>query len=151
MKKLSMNSPRELIRVLDTVLREHEESEDQGLLTKASVDNALDKYVVERLPTLYTKQILQQVSRIKSLQFTNSDLQVIFKTGAQSIRNRISKWQDCGIVGLAGSSPAQGGQGGKDAYLYSVIDGRVQRLLSRSLLLGPEYELEDESDDIVSL
>jgi hypothetical protein len=150
MKKLSMNSPRELIRVLDTVFREHEESEDQGLLTQASVDNALDKYVVERLPTLYSKQILQQVSRIKSLQFTNSDLQTIFKTGAQNIRNRINKWQDCGIVGLAGSRPAQGGQGGKDAYLYTVIDGRVQRLLSRSLLLGPEYELEDDPEDFAS-
>jgi len=147
MIKLSMNSPRELIRIIDITIREHDELGGHGLLITSSVERALDKYVVERLPSLYPKQVLQQVSRIKNLQFANSDLQAIFKTGSQNIRNRISKWQDCGIVAQTGTRPAQGGQQGRDAFLYAVIDTRVRRLISRSLLLGPEYEVDEEAEE----
>lgn len=147
MIQLSMNSPRELIRIIDITIREHDELGGGGLLIPSSVESALDKYVVERLPSLYPKPVLQQVSRIKSIQFANSDLQVIFRTGAQTIRNRIKKWQDCGIVGQTGTRPAQGDQQGRDAFIYSVIDTRVRRLISRSLALGPEYEVDEEADD----
>jgi hypothetical protein len=145
--RMSMNSPRELIRILDITIREHEESRADGPLIQSSVDNALDKYVIERLPSLYPKQVLQQVSRINQIQFTNSDLQTVFKSGAQMVRNRIKKWQDCGIVGQIGSRPAQGGQQGRDAILYAVIDSRIHRLISRSLVLGPEYEVGENEDD----
>lgn len=148
MVRMSMNSPRELIRILDITIREHDESGSNGPLVRSSVDSALDKYVIERLPSLYPKQVLQQVSRINQIQFTNGDLQPIFKSGAQNVRNRIKKWQDCGIVGQVGSRPAQGGQQGRDAFLYAVIDSRVHRLISRSLVLGPEYEVEEDADDL---
>lgn len=148
MIRMSMNSPRELIRILDITIREHDESGTDGLLVRTTVDSALDKYVIERLPSLYPKQVLQQVSRINQLQFTNSDLQPIFKSGAQIVRNRIKKWQDCGIVGQVGSRPAQGGQQGRDAFLYAVIDSRVHRLISRSLVLGPEYEVDEDADGL---
>ncbi|PZV05327.1 MAG: hypothetical protein DCF23_03420 [Cyanobium sp.] len=146
--RMSMNSPRELIRILDITIREHDESGTDGLLVGSTVESALDKYVIERLPSLYPKQVLQQVSRINQLQFTNSDLQPIFKTDAQNVRNRIKRWQDCGIVGQVGSRPAQGGQQGRDAYLYAVIDSRVHRLISRSLVLGPEYAAGEDVDDL---
>lgn len=151
MIQLSMNSPRELIRIIDITIREHDEIGAGGLLVPGSVESALDKYVVERLPELYPKQVLQQVSRIKSTQFANNDLQAIFKAGPQNIRNRINKWQDCGIVSQVGTRPAQGGQQGRDAYLYGVIDTRVRRLISRSLALGPEYELDEEAEDAETL
>jgi len=151
MIQLSMNSPRELIRIIDITIREHDEIGAGGLLVPGSVESALDKYVVERLPELYPKQVLQQVSRIKSTQFANNDLQAIFKAGPQNIRNRINKWQDCGIVSQFGARPAQGGQQGRDAYLYGVIDTRVRRLISRSLVLGPEYELDEEAEDAETL
>ena len=145
--RMSMNSPRELIRILDVTFREHEESGADALLVRSSVENALDKYVIERLPNIYSKQILQQVSRINQVEFTNSDLQPVFKSGEQIVRNRIRKWQDCGIVSQVGSRPAQGGQQGRGAIVYGVIDSRLHRLISRSLVLGREYEIAEDEDD----
>jgi hypothetical protein len=80
-------------------------------------------------------------------EFTNSDLQPVFKSGPQNVRNRIKKWQDFGIVGQVGSRPAQGGQQGRDAFVYAVIDSRVHRLISRSLVLGPKYEGGEDEDE----
>jgi hypothetical protein len=62
--RMSMYSPRELIRILDRAIREHDECGADGPLVRSTVDSALDKYVIERLPSLYPKQVLQQVSRI---------------------------------------------------------------------------------------
>jgi hypothetical protein len=148
--QLCMRSPRELIRVLDTVIREHDEmlasETDTTLVTQDSIDRALDKYTVETLPRLYGKQPLQQIVRMPVGSFTNRDVQNQFRINDQSARNRIRGWEDAGMVARTGTRPAEGGQAGKPANEYSVIDQRLRRLLQRQLSLGPDFDLMDEDD-----
>lgn len=148
---LCMRSPRELIRVLDTAVREHDElftsSATHSLLLKASVDRALDKYTVETLPRLYSRLPLQQIVRMTTGAFTNRDAQTTFKINEQSARNRIRGWEDAGIVARSGTRPAESGQsGGKPANEYSIVDQRIRRLIQRQLSLGPEFDLTDNEE-----
>ncbi|HUX82705.1 MAG TPA: hypothetical protein VMV35_07690 [Halothiobacillus sp.] len=142
---LCMRSPRELIRVLDTVIREHDEmfsSElQQHLLTKESIDRALDKYTIETLPRIFPKQSLQQIVRMPLGAFTNREVQSLFRINDQSARNRIRNWEDAGMVARTGTRPAEGGQAGKPANEYTVIDQRLLRLPVRQLSLGPDFDL----------
>ncbi|WP_291997082.1 hypothetical protein [Candidatus Accumulibacter sp. ACC012] len=151
MISLCMKSPRELIRILDTVVREHDEhfanQASPPLIVKESVDRALDKYTVETLPQLYARLPLQQIVRMNSMVFTNKDVQNKFRINGQSARNRIRVWEDAGIVALTGTRPAEGGQAGKPANEYSIVDQRIHRLLQRKLSLGPKFDLAD--DDIL--
>jgi len=147
--QLCMRSPRELIRVLDATVREHDElygtSGIHSLLMQDSVDRALDKYTVETLPRLYSKMPLQQISRLSLGAFSNRDIQTTFRINEGSARNRIRGWEDAGMVAKSGTRPAEGGQAGKPANEYSVVDQRIRRLLQRQLSLGPEFEtVEDE-------
>lgn len=148
--QLCMRSPRELIRVLDTVVREHDELHEvesvSSRITRDSIDRALDKYAIETLPRLYAKQPLQQIVRMPLGAFTNRDVQNQFRINDQSARNRIRGWEDAGMVARTGTRPAEGGQAGKPANEYSVIDQRLRRLLQRQLSLGPDYDLIDEED-----
>lgn len=148
--QLCMRSPRELIRLLDTVVREHDEQfggdAASTLLSHESVDRALDKYTIETLPRLFGKQPLQQIVRMAPGAFTNRDVQNQFRINDQSARNRIRGWEDAGMVARTGTRPAEGGQAGKPANEYSVVDQRVRRLLRRQLSLGPDFDLMDEDD-----
>lgn len=148
--QLCMRSPRELIRVLDTVVREHDEmiqgDPTLSLVTQESIDRALDKYTVETLPRLYGKQPLQQIVRMPMGAFTNRDVQNQFRVNDQSARNRIRRWEDVGMVARTGTRPAEGGQAGKPANEYSVVDQRLRRLLQRELSLGPDFDLIDDDD-----
>ena len=148
---LCMRSPRELIRVLDTAVREHDElfssAATHSLLLKESVDRALDKYTVETLPRLYTKPPLQQIVRMTIGAFTNRDTQTTFKINEQSARNRIRGWEDAGMVAKTGTRPAESGQsGGKPANEYSIVDQRIRRLIQRQLSLGPEFDMAEEEE-----
>lgn len=149
---LCMRSPRELIRVLDTVIREHDEMfgfESQlCLLTQQSIDRALDRYTIETLPRIFSKNSLQQLVRMPSGPFSNRDVQSQFRINDQSARNRIRIWEDAGMVARTGTRPAEGGQAGKPANEYSVIDQRLRRLLERQLSLGPEFDFMDEVGDL---
>jgi len=147
---LCMRSPRELIRVLDTVIREHDEmfsgEEASPRLVQASIDRALDKYTIETLPRLYARLPLQQIVRMNSVVFTNRDVQKLFRINDQSARNRIRGWEDAGMIGKTGTRPAEGGQAGKPANEYSIVDQRICRLLQCRLSLGPEFDMVEEED-----
>jgi len=152
MISLCMRSPRELIRILDTVVREHDEAFSGELspprIVQDSIDRALDKYAIETLPGLYGRLALQQIVRMNSAVFTNKDVQNLFRINDQSARNRIRVWEDAGIAAKTGTRPAEGGQAGKPANEYSIVDQRIRRLLQRGLSLGPEFDLgEDEQPE----
>jgi hypothetical protein len=144
--ELAMRSPRELIRVLDTILREHDDQHaaDSAAprLLGASIDRALDKYAIETVKTVFKRPHLQQIQKLGLPIFINKDVQTAFKTNDQSARNRISAWVDAGFVTQTGSRPAEGGTGGKPSYEYTVTDHRVRRILERGLSLGAEFETE---------
>lgn len=140
----AMNSPRELIRALDTVVREHEDLHaGQGntpLLDTRSVSLALDKYSVEATRRIYRKLHLQQINKVGAPSFINTQVQKALRINSQSARSRINEWIDAGLVAHTGSRPAEGGSGGKPAYEYNVVDSRVRRLLKNDISLGAEFD-----------
>jgi hypothetical protein len=146
--RMSMWSPRELIRILDTIVREHDDeyslAAETRLLTQDSIDRALDKYSVEAVRRMFDRVHLQQLSRLRLQTFINKDVQAAFRINAESARNRIRSWVDAGIVTQTGSRQAEGGVGGKPWYEYSITDLRVKRLITRDLDIG--LELDDLGD-----
>lgn len=146
--RMSMWSPRELIRILDTIVREHDDEHsleaETRLLTQESIDRALDKYSVEAVRRMFDRVHLQQLSRLRLQTFINKDVQAAFRINAESARNRIRSWVDAGIVTQTGSRQAEGSAGGKPWYEYSITDLRVKRLITRDLNIG--LELDDLGD-----
>lgn len=140
-----MNSPRELIRIFDTVLRENEEQEPGALKIKAQhTAVALDKYCAEAIKRIFEKTQIQQLSKLGKPVFINKDIQKTFRINIQSAKSRIDSWIDSGLATLSGSRPAEGGGGGKPANEYSVIDIRVRRLIEKKISLGAEYTALDD-------
>ncbi len=111
-----------------------------------TLDLALDKYTLETLPRVYERTHLQQISRLETTTFTNREVQSKFRINVQSARNRIRAWIDAGIAAQTGTRAAEGDSGGKPAHEYSIVDSRVSRMLSRSLSLGPDFDLGGDVD-----
>lgn len=150
---ISQLSPRELIRVLDTIVREHEnlhsESNPIPLLHQESIDKGLDAYAKESVTVVYLEQILRQVLMLNKVKFINKDVQTRFNTNENSARSRIKRWTDAGIVAQTGYRQSEGGVGGKPSFEYSIMDQRVCRIIDRDLM--PLMQTEANSDDEASL
>lgn len=155
--RVSMRSPRELIRLMDVVVREHDilhgEDSGQALIGQDSVEMGLDKYATDVVSTMYGERLLAQIFRLNKLTFTNKDVQFTFRVGAQSARTRIQSWENAGIIKLSGTRAAEGASGGKPANEYTIVDARVERVMRRQLVAyseaiieEPEFSLEDETD-----
>jgi predicted transcriptional regulator len=141
----STRSPRELIRLMDVILREHDivhASKDEAvLLNRESFDLGQDVYVRDVINSVYGEKILGQIYRLKRDAFTNKDVQATFKVNDQSARARIQAWEDAGIVKQTGTRAAEGGRVGRPVYEYSVIDARVKRIITRQLIKQETSEL----------
>ena len=147
----SMRSPRELVRLLDTIVTEHDIIyADQSVNTKIddrSIEVGLDRYVKDTVNTIYDEKMLSQVYRLKDIKFTNKDVQGIFRIKSNSARNKIRTWEEVGMVKQTGTTAAEGDLGGKPSYEYTVVDTRVARVVARNLVEVDEEDLLDESED----
>jgi hypothetical protein len=151
---ISMRSPRELIRLMDVIIREHDirhaPSTETRLLDPESIDAGLDKYVTDVITTAYGERLLAQIFRLNRTVFTNKDVQNTFRVGAQSARTRIQSWENAGIIKLTGTRAAEGTQGGKPANEYTIVDTRIERIMTHRLVSyapdqpGPDLQSEDE-------
>ncbi|WP_200962607.1 hypothetical protein [Bosea sp. Root381] len=141
--KISLNSPRELIKLLDTIIREHDARGDDAsdLIDRASLDAGLDKYSVETIGKWFNPKYLQQVLRLGQVNFVNSDVQFAFKIGGQGARNKIKVWQDAGLVIQSGTSQSEAG--GKPVYRFTVADARVVRIIERNLVESVGAQLKE--------
>lgn len=133
---LSINSPREFIKLLDTVFREHDArgSGAPEKLDTTSIGIGQDKYVVETIGTSYDDKILQQVYRLGKIAFVNKDVQGTFKIGDQSARVKIKNWEDNGLVKQSGTLVPPSELGGQPAYRFIISDTRVERIIQRRLV-----------------
>lgn len=131
--KLSVNSPRELIKLLDIIVREHDArgSDAPDRLDQASLDLGQDKYAAETIDSWFAEKPLQQVLRLGKEAFVNKDVQTAFKIGDQGARVKIKNWEDAGLVRQSGTAPSD--SGGKPANRYVVADARVERIILRKL------------------
>lgn len=149
--QLSMQSPRELIKLLDTTMREHDAKGIEALLLgQESFDLGMDKYSIENIHGWFDSKTLQQVLRLGKTSFVNKDVQTVFRIGDQGARMRIKRWVDEGLVRQSGTSPSD--VGGKPVYRYIVADDRVERIINRHLDevvgAGPG---EDDSGDLLEM
>ncbi|WP_313032138.1 P-loop ATPase, Sll1717 family [Brucella sp.] len=147
---ISMRSPREMIRLLDVIIREHDvvyaENAEYTELTLNSIQAGIDKYVTDTISTVYGERLLAQIFRLNKLTFTNKDVQNTFRVGAQSARTRIQSWESAGIIKHIGTRAAEGVQGGKPANEYSIVDARIERVMARQLIKY-EGEVVAENDE----
>ncbi|MCP1573183.1 hypothetical protein J2S30_001562 [Herbaspirillum rubrisubalbicans] len=146
--KTAMGSPRELIRLWDTVIREHDNSNadaDAAVpLSRTSIDTGTDKYVMTVIHSFYDDKVVRQFARLGHITFTNKEVQAAFKIGPNSARRRIQDWTTQGIVKHTGTRAAEGDGGGKPNSEYSVMDQRVARIIERKLIVIQENDNEDE-------
>jgi hypothetical protein len=156
--KISMRSPREMIRLMDVIIREHDIRHaalaNNVLLSGASIEAGLDKYVTDVITTIYGERLLGQIFRLNRTVFTNKDVQLTFRVGAQSARTRIQSWENAGIVKLTGTRAAEGALGGKPANEYTIVDTRIERVMTRQLvtydpaqLSAPEPDFDPASEE----
>ncbi|WP_178088065.1 MULTISPECIES: P-loop ATPase, Sll1717 family [unclassified Pseudomonas] len=142
LSQLSLGSPRELIRLMDTLFREHDARGEEAppRIDQISVERAQDKYANDTIQTWYKKDTLHQLYRLGKTSFLNKDVQFTFKIGSQGARNKITKWTDAGLVRQSGAIPGE--SGGKPSFLYEVSDPRVVRIIERRLdkLVGAQLE-----------
>ncbi|MFJ2458030.1 hypothetical protein ACIOVC_05685 [Pseudomonas neuropathica] len=146
---LSLRSPRELIRLMDTLFREHDARGDDAppKIDMVSIELAQDKYARDTIQTRYKKDTLFQLYRLGKTTFINRDVQTTFRIGDQGARNKITKWSDVGLVRQSGS--VLGDLGGKPSFLYEVSDPRVARIIERRLdeLVGATIEIPGSKDE----
>jgi hypothetical protein len=139
---LSVHSPRELIKLMDMIFREHD-ARGEGApdrLDRVSLDLGQDKYALETISSWYAVATLQQVLRVGKVSFINKDVQSTFKIGDQGARVKIKTWEDAGLVRQNGTAPSE--TGAKPSYLFVVADARVERIIQRNLdeVVGAEIE-----------
>ena len=130
---LAGGSPRELIKLLDTIVREHDANPERRaeMMDQRSLDAGQDKYASQTIPAVYEDKYLQQVYRLGKLEFANKDVQAKFRISDQGARVRIKAWADAGIVRQDGNMPSDAG--GKPVNRYVVADVRVGRIIQRGL------------------
>ncbi|CAO4137611.1 P-loop ATPase, Sll1717 family [Methylorubrum extorquens] len=115
----AMSSPRELLRLLDVIVREHDvrnaDNSTTVLLSKDSVEYGQDRYVQEKIFNVYDEKSTRQLIRVNQLRFTNKEVQTTFRLSAQSARNRI------GGVGQCWHGQTDWNQGGRWRPRWTAI------------------------------
>lgn len=148
---IAMGSPRELVKILDVIVREHDAvnaSDGNLLLTENSVEDGLDKYVKEVISAVYSERVLGQIYRIKKARFVNKDVQSAFRVSDQSARAKIKAWEDAGLVRFVGTRAAEGDFGGKPSNEYAIADARIERIMARELVAVDEDESVDDQSEV---
>jgi hypothetical protein len=146
---VSMRSPRELVRLMDVIIREHDihnsMSKEVHRISSESMQSGLDKYVTDTVSAVYGERLLAQLFRLNRTTFTNKDVQLTFKVGAQSARTRIQSWENAGIIKFTGTRAPEGALGGKPWNEYTIADARIERVMLLQLVSYPMVD-EDESE-----
>lgn len=144
---ISVGSPRELVKLMDVVIREHDARNGGGLIDQGSLDIGINKYCMETIESWYSKTLLQQVYRVGKEFFVNKDVQSVFKISDQGARVKIKTWEDTGLVKQSGTAPSDAG--GKPVYKYVVSDPRVVRIINNQLDSTVGAEVDDSENDLV--
>lgn len=148
---MALKSPRELIKILDIIIREHDIKSSGELLSPESVNDGLDAYCRETIYSWFPERYLNQILRLGRASFVNKDVQTKFKIGHQGARNKINGWEEVGLVAQDGTLPSE--HGGKPVNRYVIRDPRVSRIIERRLfgIVGSDIEEEAvDASDIVT-
>lgn len=152
--EICTRSPRELVRLMNVVIREHNVLHSYGtgpspLLDERSFQSGQDAYVKDVLWNVYDGKTLSQVIRLGKVKITNKDVQNEFKFGPNPARNRVRNWEDVGLIRLTGTRAAEGDAGGKPANEYTIADSRVVRMMQRRLYDPATLAEQDEDGESI--
>ncbi|WP_240995084.1 P-loop ATPase, Sll1717 family [Pseudomonas viridiflava] len=128
---ISVSSPRELIKLLEIIIREHDARNTAGLLNAESVKVGIDRYCTETIGTWYERATLQQIYRVGKLEFVSKDVQTKFKISAPAASVKLRDWENSGLIKRDGDSPSE--SGGKPVYKYAISDPRVAHIIREQL------------------
>jgi len=135
--ELVQKSPRELMRLLDVIIREYDAlngtSTEPKPLTEKDFERGIDSYIRNVVWTLYDRKTLSEILRLGKDEFINKDVQSVFRISDQGARNRIVNWTNSGAVRKAGTTAAEGVVGGKPANFYRISDPRISLMLEKQL------------------
>lgn len=144
----STSAPREMVQILDSIFREHARhstAEDGAVIHESSIDRGLDDYCSRRVQDLYPPGSIRQITQLKSVTFTNTDIQLITKRKQQTASYRINNWLDNGYIERIEDVPSQKDPS-KFVYQYRVREPRLRRILERRLIQA-EPTREDTDED----
>lgn len=148
---LSTLSPRELVRLMDIVIREHNLKytalDEIELLSEDSLNHGMNLFAIESSIHRYSEAMVRQIGKIRSTVFINRDIQNAFKIGDQSARSKIQKWMDSGAVKHSGYRPLEEGGPGRSFNEYTISDPRLARVITEGLLYNDDIP-PDIIDDI---
>jgi hypothetical protein len=94
---------------------------------------------------VYGERLIAQIFRLNKTSFTNKDVQLTFKVGAQSARTRIQSWENAGIIKFTGTRATEGALGGKPWNEYTIADARIERVMLLQLVSYPIAEEDTEA------
>lgn len=131
--KLSENSPRSLITMLDIVVSEHIQANQQGhqKLDENAFAAGMDIYARKSLTDSGRNGDADQIAKIKISLFSTKDVAARFGINPQNARAKIDSWQKMGLIMQQESRV--GAAGGRPVDYFSVLDPRVARVIERSL------------------
>lgn len=138
---MSVLSPRELIKLLEIIIREHDARNTAGLLNTESVKLGIDRYCTETIGTWYERTTLQQIYRVGKLDFVSKDVQTKFKISAPAASVKLRDWESSGLIKRDGESPSEAG--GKPVYKYAISDPRVAHIIRERLDATVGEDLDD--------
>jgi hypothetical protein len=151
MIKLTTLSPRELIRLMDIIIREHNLNFQEGatidLLTESAIGYGMNLYSKEAADFRYGEQFVKQLARIGKNIFINKDVQAVFKIGDQAARSKIQKWMDAGAVKHSGVRSSEDGGPGRGFNEYTIVDPRIARIMNEKLIQTEELLQEDDEQE----
>lgn len=145
----TVKSPRELIKAVDIIVREHDLKAAPGLVDRQTVETGLDKYSLETINFWFPRKFLQQVYRVGKTEFTNKDVASKYKITTQAAGRKIAKWQELGLVKQEGTFASE--TGNKPVYRYEVADPRVERIIGRMLdkLVGSDVDEQEDNEEVI--
>lgn len=130
---IAENSPRNLVTLLDIIVAEHIQGhQDQHTkLSMASFHLGMDVYARKSLGNAGLTHVANQIAKVKSFEFSTSDVASRFGIGSQAARARIESWQQTGLIEYSESRVGPGG--GRPVDFFAVTDPRLRRVIERNL------------------
>lgn len=127
-------SPREIVQLCDTIFREHGRNAEAGeyQITKRTLSLGIDKYCTKRVADLHNPKLVVDLQRLATGEFTNAEVQRVFKVGPAGATNKVQAWVDNGLVEQVDRVTSEKDPP-KKVNLYRVVEPRVRRIIEHKL------------------
>jgi hypothetical protein len=130
---IANGSPRNVIRICERILAVQAETDAEATrIYPTAVDRGIELYCEQIATEAYGEDKVKDLQRVGRELFTINFLanDVFKKTHENTSRNKVTAWQECGLVKQVGSVTVV--EGRRPLNLYYVTDPAVVRLIHRA-------------------